>query len=362
MANRFFQGIIHQLSEVVDRKIGVLDDAGAIIACSTLSEIGNAFHGYSRVQPDENGVVRYEGHTYKALTGVDNITNYTVFVAGTDEVSVRSARFIAVSLGNLKQFFDDKYDKSSFIKNILFDNVLPSDVYAKAKDLGFVYDAQRQVLITRTDGKAKGLLSDLLQKSLGDKLKYYLVNVNEREAAIVVELGEEPPEEMGLQLAGKVSEDVSQQGGARCTVGVGTIAGNLRELARSYKEAQLALDVGGVFNHDVSVVSYDNLGIGRLIYQMPTTRCEMFLLEVFKQGSIDCLDDETLTTIEKFFENNLNVSETARKLFVHRNTLVYRLEKIKKLTGLDIRDFDNAIIFKVALMVNNYLNANDNKF
>ncbi len=137
---------------------------------------------------------------------------------------------------------------------------------------------------------------------------------------------------------------------------------SLKDLARSFKEAQTALEIGKVFEKEKNIVSYKNLGIGRLIYQLPTTLCEMFLSEVFKQGSIDSLDQETLLTISKFFENNLNVSETARKLFVHRNTLVYRLEKIKKLTGLDIREFDNAIIFKVALMVNRYLSSNPNRF
>ena len=179
---------------------------------------------------------------------------------------------------------------------------------------------------------------------------------------MVVEAGDNVSTAAGCKMAQQIADEVTEACGLPCCVGVGTVAANLRELARSYKEAQLSLDVGSVFNKGASVMSYDNLGIGRLIYQMPTTLCEMFLAEVFRQGSIDCLDDETLTTIEKFFENNLNVSETARKLFVHRNTLVYRLEKIKKLTGLDIRDFDNAIVFKVALMVNSYLAANENKF
>ena len=138
-------------------------------------------------------------------------------------------------------------------------------------------------------------------------------------------------------------------------VGIGTLALHLRDLAKSYKEAQIAIEVGKVFDTERYVINYENLGIGRLIYQLPTTLCEMFLQEVFKKNPIDALDQETLFTIYKFFENNLNVSETARKLFVHRNTLVYRLEKIKKLTGLDLREFDDAITFKVALMVKKYL-------
>ena len=136
----------------------------------------------------------------------------------------------------------------------------------------------------------------------------------------------------------------------------------IKDLARSFKEAQVALEVGKVFDTDRNIINYDNLGIARLIYQLPTTLCDMFLQEVFKRGSIETLDQETLFTIQKFFENNLNVSETSRKLFVHRNTLVYRLEKIKKLTGLDLREFEDAIVFKVALMVKKYLTANPTKY
>ena len=142
-------------------------------------------------------------------------------------------------------------------------------------------------------------------------------------------------------------------------IGIGTVANHLSELADAYKEAQTAIDVCKVFDTEKSIINYENLGIGRLIYQLPTTLCEIFLTEVFKKNSIDALDQETLFTINKFFENNLNVSETSRKLFVHRNTLVYRLEKIKKLTGLDLRLFDHAIVFKVALMVRKYLSSRE---
>ena len=143
----------------------------------------------------------------------------------------------------------------------------------------------------------------------------------------------------------------------KVTIGIGSVVGTVKELARSYKDAQVALEVGKVFDTEKTVINYENLGIGRLIYQLPTTLCEMFLSEVFKRGSLESLDRETLQTIHSFFDNNLNVSETSRKLFVHRNTLVYRLEKIKKITGLDLREFDHAITFKVALMVKKYLSS-----
>ena len=164
------------------------------------------------------------------------------------------------------------------------------------------------------------------------------------------------------KLARSIVDTLSSEFYAHACVGIGTVVTGVKDLARSFKEAQVAIEVGKVFDTDKSIISYDNLGIARLIYQLPTTLCEMFLREVFKKGSIESLDQETMFTIQRFFENDLNVSETSRKLFVHRNTLVYRLEKIKKVTGLDLRKFDHAIIFKVALMVKKYLTSNPVKY
>ena len=159
------------------------------------------------------------------------------------------------------------------------------------------------------------------------------------------------------KLARSIVDSLHTEHYINVLIGIGTIVTGIKDLPRSFKESQIALEVGKVFDTEKTIVTYENLGIARLIYQLPTTLCEMFLREIFKRGSIESLDHETLFTIQKFFENNLNVSETSRKLFVHRNTLVYRLEKIKKLTGLDLREFDDAIVFKVALMVKKYLNS-----
>ena len=141
----------------------------------------------------------------------------------------------------------------------------------------------------------------------------------------------------------------------KASIGIGTIVDSTIDLERSYKEAKMALLVGGIFENDRPIVNYNNLGIGRLIYQIPVEFCKLFLNEVFRTGSFEMLDTETMLTIQKFFENNLNVSETSRQLYVHRNTLVYRLDKIEKITGLDLRRFDDAIIFKVAMLVKRYL-------
>ena len=195
-----------------------------------------------------------------------------------------------------------------------------------------------------------------------DKSKDYVIGVGEQDIVLVKEIKHGLDVKDIEKMAKTIVDTVNSEFYSRVCIGIGTQVDNIKNLARSYKEAQVALEVGKVFDTEKSVISYENLGIGRLIYQLPTTLCEMFLDEVFKNGSLESLDKETLQTIQCFFENNLNVSETSRKLFVHRNTLVYRLEKIKKLTGLDLREFDHAITFKVALMVKKYLTSKPMKF
>ncbi|MEG1164787.1 MAG: helix-turn-helix domain-containing protein, partial [Oscillospiraceae bacterium] len=201
----------------------------------------------------------------------------------------------------------------------------------------------------------------LIQGMFPDKQKDFVLSMSETDIVVIKEL------ELGAEakdvshMAEGIRDTINAELFVKTVIGIGTVAKHLRELADRYKEAQVAIEVGKVFETEKSVIHYENLGIGRIIYQLPTTLCEMFLSEVFKKNPIEALDQETLYTINKFFENNLNVSETSRKLFVHRNTLVYRLEKIKKLTGLDLREFDHAIVFKVALMVKKYLNSQNSK-
>ena len=194
-----------------------------------------------------------------------------------------------------------------------------------------------------------------------DRQQDFVLSVNESDIAVVKQITPATERDELIRIARQIEDTLKTELFIKTVIGIGTVAGHLRELADAYKEAQVAIEVGKVFDTEKTIITYENLGIGRLIYQLPTTLCEIFLSEVFKKNSIDTLDQETLFTINKFFENNLNVSETSRKLFVHRNTLVYRLEKIKKLTGLDLREFDDAIIFKVALMVKKYLVSRENR-
>lgn len=361
MSNRLFQGVIHQMRDTIDRTIGIVDETSVVIACSELGRIGEVNESINAETLSSTVPYVINGYTYKSF-GANQRPEYAVFVSGTDEAAQRYAGLLAISLNSIKQYYDEKYDRSNFIKSVILDNILPGDIYLKARELHFNSEVTRVVMLIRITSKTDISAYDVLQNLFPDKSKDFIININETEIALVKELKLGIKEKDLEKLAGSIVDTLSSEFYTHCTVGIGTIVMGIKDLAHSFKEAQVALEVGKVFDNERTIVSYDNLGIARLVYQLPTTLCEMFLKEVFKKGSIDSLDQETLFTIQKFFENNLNVSETSRKLFVHRNTLVYRLEKIKKLTGLDLREFEDAIVFKVALMVRRYLDANPTKY
>lgn len=360
MSNRIFQGLVHQLRDAVGRTIGVIDETGTIIACSELSKIGEVFSNAVDVYSD-NEVHFINGYTFYNF-GSYIQSNYAVFVEGTDKAAASYAAICGVSLDNLKQFYEEKFDRGNFIKNVILENILPGDIYLKSRELRFNTDAHRAVFLVRVLDNNDASVFDAITNLFPDKTKDFVISINESDIVVVKEIKPNIEPKDLEKLARSVSDSLSTELYTHVLVGIGTMVEGIKDLARSFKEAQIALEVGKVFDIEKTIVSYNNLGIARLIYQLPTTLCEMFLREIFKKGSIDSLDQETLFTIQRFFENNLNVSETSRKLFVHRNTLVYRLEKIKKITGLDLREFDDAIVFKVALMVKKYLDAKPVKF
>ncbi|MHB1152136.1 MAG: PucR family transcriptional regulator [Eubacteriales bacterium] len=361
MSNRLFQGIIHQMKDAVDRVIGLIDENGVIISCSELVKIGESRQGIRDELAYTTDVVISGGYTYRPIgTGIKS--EYVVFVEGEDTTAEKLSMVLAISLSNIKNLYDEKYDKSSFIKNIILDNILPSDIYIKSKELRFSADVVRIVFLIKFFGKNEMIPYDMVQNMFPDKNKDYVISVGEQEIVLVKETKQNYDMKEIEKTAKQIADTISSEFYTKVAIGIGTAVDNIKDLARSFKEAQVALEVGKVFDTEKNIISYENLGIGRLIYQLPTTLCEMFLQEVFKKGSLESLDRETLMTIQCFFENNLNVSETSRKLFVHRNTLVYRLEKIRKLTGLDLREFEHAITFKVALMVKKYLTSKPVKF
>lgn len=361
MSNRLFQGVLQQMHDIINCEIGVIDCDALVIACSDSSRIGytNEF-----ISLDLNETYDYfirDGYTYMPF-GPKPKNEYYAFVEGTDETAYKYVSLLSVALSNLQQFYDEKYDRNNFVKNVVLDNILPGDIQLKARELHFNSSVTRVVFLIRIVASNDVSAFDVIQNLFPDKSKDFVFTISETDIVLIKEV--RPNIESGdlEKLAFSIADTLLSEFYTMVNIGVGTVVDNVRNLAVSFREAQIALEVGKVFDTDKSIISYENLGIARLIYHLPTNLCETFLKEVFKKGSIESLDQETLFTIQKFFENNLNVSETSRKLFVHRNTLVYRLEKIKKLTGLDLREFDHAIIFKIALMVKKYLSSNPVKF
>lgn len=339
MSNRLFQGIVHQMKDAIDRTIGVIDETSVVIACSELGKIGEVNESVNSETLSSTAPFVVNGYTYRSF-GSNAKYDYAVFVQGTDEYAQKYAQLLSVSFASIKQYYDEKYDRSNFIKNVILDNILPGDIYLKARELHFNSEVSRVCLLIKIVSKTDVSAYDIVQNLFPDKSKDFVININEVEIALVKEIKPDTESRDLEKLASSISDTLSSEFYTHCVVGIGTTVTGIKDLARSFKEAQSALEVAKVFDTDRTIVSYDNLGIARLIYQLPTTLCEMFLKEVFKRGSIESLDQETLFTIQRFFENNLNVSETSRKLFVHRNTLVYRLEKLKSsqvLTSVSLR-------------------------
>lgn len=360
MSSRMFQSVIMQMKDASSRTVGVIDGDGNVVNATDGRCLGEKWEdAVHRINTTSEQVCVTEGKTFKALQSWSARFDYAVFVEGEDDFARSLCMVACVALNGAKANYEDKHDRGTFVKNIITDNILPGDVYIHAKELHFVTDVPRVVVLVRQVGKADVAAMDIMQSMFAEKQQDFVLSISETDIVLVKQVAPNFDSKEMTKLAQSIQETLNSELFIKTVIGIGTVANHVRELADSYKEAQTAIEVGKVFDTEKSIISYETLGLGRLIYQLPTTLCEIFLSEVFKKNSIESLDQETLFTINKFFENNLNVSETSRKLFVHRNTLVYRLEKIKKITGLDLREFDHAIIFKVALMVKKYLDSSE---
>jgi len=256
---------------------------------------------------------------------------------------------------NLLVAYKERFDKDNFIKNLLLDNLLLVDIYNRAKKLHIETDVKRIVFIIETKTEKDTNALETVRTLFSSKTKDFITAVDEKNIILVKEIKPSETYEDMRKTAKVIVDMLNTEAMSSVNVAYGTIVNEIKEVSRSYKEAKLALDVGKIFYSDRKIIAYSNLGIGRLIYQLPLPLCKMFIKEIFDGKSPDEFDEETLTTINKFFENSLNVSETSRQLYIHRNTLVYRLDKLQKSTGLDLRVFEDAITFKIALMVVKYM-------
>lgn len=280
---------------------------------------------------------------------------YVLAVSGQSGDMNMLGKMAVFQIQSLLVAYKERFDKDNFIKNLLLDNLLLVDIYNRAKKLHIETNARRVVYILETSqGKDYSTLENVKSVFAG-KSGDFITAVDERSIIVIKEIEENDGAPELEAIAQSILNALERDESDDMHVAYGTIIHELREVSRSYKEARMALDVGKIFFGDQDIIAYSSLGIGRLIYQLPIPLCKMFIREIFENKSPDEFDEETITTINKFFENSLNVSETSRQLYIHRNTLVYRLDKLQKSTGLDLRVFEDAITFKIALMVVQYM-------
>ena len=269
---------------------------------------------------------------------------------------------IAVSqIQNLVIAYKERFDRNNFFQNLLLDNLLLVDIYNRAKKLHVEVSCPRAVYLIETKDEKDGIVSEVLKSMFSPQAGDYVTAVDESSLILIKSVENTTTPQALHELAETIVAMMNAEALLDVKVAYGTVVQELKDVSKSYKEAKMALDVGKIFYAEKKVIAYSTLGIGRLIYQLPVNLCKIFIEEIFGDNVPYDLDEETLNTLNKFFENNLNVSETSRQLFVHRNTLVYRIEKIQKSTGLDLRSFDDALTFKIALMVVNYMKYLDNQ-
>lgn len=353
ISNQILQSTIEGLKAISRIDFCVIDLEGNVLAATfPESEEYRASVIPFVGSPADSQVV--QGHQFFKIYDEHQV-EYVLVAKGSSDDVYMIGKMVAFQIQNLLVAYKERFDKDNFIKNLLLDNLLLVDIYNRAKKLHIDTNARRVVFLVETNHEKDNVSLECIRTLLGTKSGDFITAVDEKSIIVVKELasgdGYSEMEKVARQILSALPPEKKEE----AHIAYGTIVEEIKEVSRSYKEARMAMDVGKIFFEGLNVIAYSSLGIGRLIYQLPIPLCKMFIKEIFENKSPDDFDEETLTTINKFFENSLNVSETSRQLYIHRNTLVYRLDKLQKSTGLDLRVFEDAITFKIALMVVKYM-------
>ncbi|MCQ2522790.1 MAG: helix-turn-helix domain-containing protein [Lachnospiraceae bacterium] len=353
ISNQILQGTIDGIKAISRVELCVLDSDGKEVVSTTASmaDVSKPAKEFVMSPADSQEI---QGYQYFKIYDEQQI-EYILVAGGTGEDVYMVGKMVAFQIQNLMVAYKERFDKDNFIKNLLLDNLLLVDIFSRAKKLHVTTDVKRVVMIVETSDKKDSNALEIIRTYYGSNSKDFITAVDESNVIIVRELDEGDSSREIEKTARNIIGILEREGIKGPHISYGTTVGEIKDVSRSYKEAKMAMDVGKIFFSDRDIVAYSELGIGRLIYQLPIPLCKMFIKEIFGGKSPDDFDEETLITIMKFFENSLNVSETSRQLFIHRNTLVYRLDKLQKSTGLDLRVFEDAITFKIALMVVKYM-------
>ena len=352
VSNQILQSTIEGLKNISRVDFAVMDTEGKEIASTfdTKSCVARCME-FSKSHAESQEL---QGYQYFKIYD-DYQLEYILVVCGTGDDTYMIGKMSAFQIQNLLVAYKERFDKDNFVKNLLLDNLLLVDIYSRSKKLRMPTEQKRTVMLIQASNSRELNILELTKASFGNSSKEFITAVDEKDVIIIKDLSENEGNPEVDRYAKSITEQLSKDGAKGVRIAYGTSVREIKDVSRSYKEAKMALDVGKIFFENKQIIAYSELGIGRLIYQLPIPLCKMFIREIFGGKSPDDFDEETLITINKFFENSLNVSETSRQLFIHRNTLVYRLDKLQKTTGLDLRVFEDAITFRIALMVVKYM-------
>lgn len=358
ISSQTIQNSLDELKAITKVDLNIYDLTGLPVAYTVeMQDITPALIGGFASSPADSQVIGVH-HLLKILDEGELL--YVLVAKSSSDDAYMIGKIAVCQIQNLAIAYKERFDRNNFFQNLLLDNMLLVDIYNRAKKLHIEVNMPRAVFLVETKLEKDGIVTELLKGMFSSQSGDYITAVDESSVILIKTLDSDATyEDMGC-IAETIVAMTNAEAMLNVKVAFGTVVQELKDVSKSYKEAKMALDVGKIFYAEKNVVAYSALGIGRLIYQLPVNLCKIFIEEIFGDNVPSDLDDETLTTINKFFENNLNVSETSRQLFVHRNTLVYRIEKIQKSTGLDLRNFDDALTFKIALMVVNYMKYLDN--
>ena len=353
ISSQVLQTTIDELHAITRIDFSVMDVEGNEVASTTATDYLKPLSVSQFADSPADSQVVQGAHFFKVYD--DKKLEFVLVAKGTSEDAYMLGRVAVSQIQNLIIAYRERLDKNNFIQNLILDNLLMIDVYNRARKLHIETEARRIVYIIETKYEKDSTAMEIVRSLFANRAKDFITAVDEKSIILVQELKEQDGYDTVEKTAKMLRDMLNTEAMSTVKIAYGTIVKEIQQVSRSYKEAKMALDVGKIFYMEKTIIAYNTLGIGRLIYQLPVPLCKMFMKEVFTENTPDSFDEETLTTINKFFENNLNVSETARQLYIHRNTLVYRLEKLQKSTGLDIRVFDDALTFKIAMMVVNYM-------
>lgn len=357
LPNQVLQKTVRDMAEIVGEVCSIWNLEGICLAySSSISENERREVQNILLDMEAGEEIKKYGKSFFSVSMEDEFFYVLVIHAETEGLEL-IGRLGVKQMEALMLAYQEKMSRNHFIQNLLLDNMLLVDVYNRAKKLGIAIEARRAVIVIEPKNPEENLVLETLKGIYATNTKDFVTVVDEGHIILVKSLEDAENYKDLNDVAKSIVDIVNTEAMVNVRVAYGTIVSEIRNVSKSYKEAGMALDVGRIFYEEKNILAYNELGIGRLIHQLPVSLCEMFLNEVFSGKAVEQFDEETLSTVHKFFENNLNISETARQLFLHRNTLVYRLEKIQKKTGLDVRIFDDALTFKIALMVANHMKS-----